>query len=152
MSFFEDLSPYSYQRVPSGLSVRNVGWLATGRPFSVGDVADEFLDRLWEYCKFPVMQTRGVNGCELCTPMNFDFVTARHNGETLELGSAEVWVFGGTEHSIFAAPDLIFHYVTEHGYRPPTVFIDAVLHGADPASKEYRNALADLNFPRIFDS
>ena len=33
----------------------------------------------------------------------------------------------GATGRVYAAPTLIWHYVTEHGYRPPDEFIDAVL-------------------------
>jgi hypothetical protein len=47
------------------------------------------------------------------------------NGHTVCLGSAEVRVVGaGVTH---AAPDLIYHYVVRHEYRPPEEFIRAVL-------------------------
>ena len=32
---------------------------------------------------------------------------------------------------IYAAPDLIYHYVKEHRYLPPTDFINAVLSARD---------------------
>jgi hypothetical protein len=43
---------------------------------------------------------------------------------------------------IFAAPALIYHYVLEHNYMPPSVFVEAVVTGLAPDSNEYRNLLA----------
>src|SRR4051794_15610970 len=112
MSFYPDLTPYHYHSTGLGRRLLNVGWLASGHPFSAGNVPNEFVNRLWDYCKVPVMQTRGTNGCELCTPLDYDLIHASHGDETLELGTAEVWIFGTQTHRIYAAPDLIFHYVT----------------------------------------
>jgi len=42
------------------------------------------------------------------------------------LGSAELWI-PGTE-TLFAAPDLIVHYVREHRYLPPEAFRQASEH------------------------
>jgi len=38
---------------------------------------------------------------------------------------------------VYAAPDLIYHYVVEHHYCPPDEFIQAVLEGPLPGSLEY---------------
>jgi hypothetical protein len=149
-SFFSDLSPYRYRSTGLGERLLNVGWLARGHAFPVGQVPNEFVDRLWEYCNVPVMQTRGTNGCELCTPPDYGLIHTRHGAQTLELGTAEVWVFGAASDRIYAAPDLIFHYVTTHGYQPPSEFVDAVLRGKDPTSPEYLAALGELNLPDMF--
>jgi len=42
------------------------------------------------------------------------------------LGSAEVRV-QGVDGTVFLAPDLVFHYVTEHGYLPPPSFLEALV-------------------------
>lgn len=44
------------------------------------------------------------------------------------LGSAEIRV-GLPGGRWYAAPNLVYHYVTAHNYRPPDEFIEAVLHG-----------------------
>jgi len=53
----------------------------------------------------------------------------RDDGSDVPLGHAEIWVEreDGTQ---IAAPNLVYHYVTEHQYRPPDYFIDAVLRQA----------------------
>ena len=43
------------------------------------------------------------------------------------LGHAEVWVPSPDQRLTYAAPDLIWHYVTAHGYLPPKEFQEAVL-------------------------
>jgi hypothetical protein len=53
-------------------------------------------------------------------------------GVQLSLGSAEIRVRSGAG-ELLAAPDLILHYVTAHGYGPPEEFVMAVLTGAHGA-------------------
>jgi hypothetical protein len=47
------------------------------------------------------------------------------DGEQFFLGSAELWV-PASDGSIFAAPNMIVHYVEMHGYLPPPAFVLAV--------------------------
>ncbi|HTW24902.1 MAG TPA: hypothetical protein VMD78_14950 [Candidatus Baltobacteraceae bacterium] len=46
-------------------------------------------------------------------------------GRVFKLGSAEIHV-KAPDGRTFAAPDLIYHYVAQHGYKPPLEFIDVV--------------------------
>jgi hypothetical protein len=71
--------------------------------------------------------------------------TLEFEGEVLKLGSAEIRVFGRSG-VIYAAPNLIFHYVKDHAYRPPREFIDAVVTGPGPETTEYRDQLRALSF------
>jgi hypothetical protein len=64
--------------------------------------------------------------------------------ETLKLGSAEIRVFAVGV--IYAAPDLVFHYVRDHEYKPPQTFIDAVIAGPSPETEDYRHQLITLGF------
>jgi len=61
----------------------------------------------------------------------------------LELGSAQIRVFGDRG-QIYAAPNMLFHYVTAHHYKPPDEFIQALRHGPCPPDKEYFNRLKSL--------
>jgi hypothetical protein len=47
-------------------------------------------------------------------------------GREYTLGSAEIRVPSGNG-TIYVAPNLIIHYIREHGYRPPDEFIRALL-------------------------
>jgi hypothetical protein len=42
------------------------------------------------------------------------------------VGSAEIRVHAPSG-AIYAAPDMIIHYVEKHGYRPPDHFVQAVM-------------------------
>ncbi|HWS38308.1 MAG TPA: hypothetical protein VN408_36915 [Actinoplanes sp.] len=48
-----------------------------------------------------------------------------HLGEELPLGHTEIRIPARTG-TMFAAPSLIWHYVTTHGCRPPADFVEAV--------------------------
>ncbi len=61
----------------------------------------------------------------------------------LKLGSAEIRVFGNGG-KIYAAPNLIYHYVTVHGYKTPDEFVSALKEGPLPGSKEYFDRLHSL--------
>ncbi len=65
----------------------------------------------------------------------------KYGGGELVLGSAEIRVFGSNGVT-YAAPDMIYHYVAEHEYKPPDEFIEAVLYGPLPDTVEYKVLLA----------
>jgi hypothetical protein len=58
-------------------------------------------------------------------------LTVTHGSQTIWLGHAEIRV-PAQPGRMFAAPMLIWHYVTAHSYRPSQAFIDA-LEAYDPA-------------------
>lgn len=128
--YYPDLSPYSYlkddQYIPEEMPCPlNVGWLDIKHPFEVGEPSEKLLDALFAKRAYPVNKMRGYHQCQFCKSKAFGLETAR-KGKTLVLGSAEIRVKGkgGT---VYAAPDLIYHYVAEHHYKPPQEFIDALL-------------------------
>ncbi|MER7706097.1 hypothetical protein ABTX81_24785 [Kitasatospora sp. NPDC097605] len=143
MTFFPDLSPYSYLAedgvahaggsyyasfVPSRRRI-NVGWLSGRHGYTTGPVPDGFLVRLLDIRRWQnVNLTRGFHVCELCPPgkEKAGLLTVEHKGDVLHLGNGEIRV-PGTSGEVFAAPTLIAHYVDGHDYLPPVSFIDAVL-------------------------
>jgi hypothetical protein len=56
-------------------------------------------------------------------------VTVEVGAGATYLGTAEIRV-ASDDGICFAAPTLIYHYVAEHGYRPPEQFVEAVLKTA----------------------
>lgn len=143
--YFPDLSPYCYlagRRLddepllpgppPAAQPpVLNVGWLDVEHPYPVGPLPEGFLDRLAAFgeAAHRVNQTRGMYLCGLCDPPAL----------LDQAGSAEIRVVG--DGCVYAAPDLIGHYVEAHGYCPPEAFIAAVLAGPAPGSAAWREAL-----------
>jgi hypothetical protein len=141
MAFFHDLTPYTYLKSAKDYGIAlNVGWLSGGQPYAHGNVSEEFLNNLWLHCKVPVHTTRGLSPCEISQECVYP-VVAEFNMESLRLGSAEIRVLA-REGTIFAAPDMIFHYITVHRYLPPNKFLDAVINGYLPHSSEYLIAKA----------
>jgi hypothetical protein len=105
-----------------------VGWLERGQIFAEGSVDSEFLQKLKPLYGHRVRQTRGFHVCPFCkerrsgVPMELD-------GKFIYLGSAEIEITD-QEGRTYVAPDLLFHYVTEHRYFPPPDFVRAVRVGS----------------------
>jgi len=66
--------------------------------------------------------------------------------DKLFLGMAEIRVFAKSG-KIYAAPNLIYHYVKDHSYAPPDPFVEAVLTTSRPPDPQYFEQLesAELN-------
>lgn len=141
MTYFPDLSPYRYDefRNVAGLedgaaredvealrAARNVGWLQGGVRFPRGATQADFRKRLFGLCRHARWGHRGIHVCNVgwcrLLPMSR---RARRQGTVVRLGFHVLIVRGRDR--IFAAPDLIYHYVVWHKYRPPDAFVEAVL-------------------------
>ena len=114
MTFFDDLTPYTYlapeEERPETV---NIGWLDCWHPFPTGETSAEFRGKLQQLCQRRAKQTRGLYSCDFC------------KGREKPHGSAEIRVKG--ERRVYAAPELVYHYVVAHAYKPPEEFIAAVL-------------------------
>jgi hypothetical protein len=118
MAFFEDLTPYNYlQPEEERAGTVNIGWLDRRRRFPTGETSGEFRAKLLSLCRQRVKQTRGFHACPFC------------KSRERPRGSAEVRVIGRGR--VYAAPELVYHFVEKHGYRPPDEFIAAVLAADD---------------------
>ncbi|MDH6466398.1 hypothetical protein M2302_006606 [Micromonospora sp. A200] len=144
MTYFEDLSSYSYSEVDvieleaGWLRFRprydriNVGWLDAPHAFEEGPTPGWLAGTLLEIIAGPGINTmRGSHPCSFCpqspagsTPID-SMPSVDHPTGTLWLGNAEVRV-PSAPGVMFAAPSLIWHYITAHSYRPPLEFIEAV--------------------------
>ena len=142
MSCYPDLSPYAYHVEIIDPKLLNIGWLDAKHPFTQGPVSEEFLERLWIYSHVSVRAFRGFHDCDFCLDASRPTL-ADKNDEVLRLGSAEIRV-PGEDGVVYAAPNLIYHYVTTHHYQPPTQFIEAVLNHPHPSSPEYIQFLDQL--------
>src|SRR5439155_5623857 len=65
----------------------------------------------------------------------------------LMLGGAEIRVFG-ERGRIYAAPNLIYHYVVAHHYKPPDEFLQALRQGRCPPEPEYLDLLERAGLSR----
>lgn len=131
----EDLQPYEGCRAEQhlGMTPLGVGFL-TGAQFPTGPVSDRFVERLAALCQ-PAYRVCTIAGRLPCA-VDRQPATMVWADEEVPLGGGEIRVLG--DEDIFAAPDLIYHYVTEHGYQPPAVFIKAVEQGPAAGSPEHR--------------
>ncbi|SPD76515.1 conserved hypothetical protein [uncultured Desulfobacterium sp.] len=124
MTYFDDLSPYSY--ISEEGNSLNIGWLDKNHDFQKGDTSEEFIERLaWLTIYSTVKHTPGIHRCTLCQPGAFGFHLISHEGNSFILGSAEIRVKGNR--AAYAAPDLLIHYVLGHRYLPPEDFISGVM-------------------------
>lgn len=140
--YFEDLTPYSYDLPKPLAGVRNVGWLDECHPFNCGTPPAGFAAalRLW-LLHAKANQMRGFQLCRFCRFEGYQLERYKQieimvEGQKTYLGSAEIWI-PSSDGSIFAAPNLILHYVEIHSYLPPPSFIEAVLQ---PVSADWNAA------------
>lgn len=131
--YYKDLTKYEYMTKEDSL---NIGWLQKGHLFSKGDVPEEFLEKLWKYLRYPVQVCRGFHACDFCNIAQKGVPIVEFKGEKREVGYYEIRVWG-KDGNVYAAPSLIFHYISQHGYKPPQEFIDAVMDSGDAYSDEY---------------
>ena len=148
MTFYQDLTPYEYfaRNEPNGLISLNIGWLGYFQPFATGETSQEFKTRLFEFSqdKYVIHVARGFHVCEFCKVSDgewFRLQQSRYGDKAyrMSVGNGEIRILGKSV--VYAAPTLIYHYVTEHQYRPPDEFIEAVLTSPPPESNEYRALL-----------
>ena len=135
MTYYPDLSCYRYCKTEKDPRVLNIGWLEAGRGFPRGEVPSLVPRRLLTLTeKYPVNAMRGMHWCDFCeeraTP--FGGLCVQVDDREVDLGSAEIRV-GGRDGIWYAAPDMIYHYIVSHRYRPPAEFLEAVL-AYDPES------------------
>jgi hypothetical protein len=151
MTYYPDLTRYEYSSVDSDEELRarmasrmsredarelrywdalrtavNVGWLDAEHDYAEGVTSREFQAALFRICaaKAPVMSL-GYHPCDFCSPEPRRRTSESLDGVELRLGCYELALAGAIRS--YAAPDLIYHYVTRHHYQPPAEFIEAVL-------------------------
>jgi len=166
VAHFSDLSFYQYSQRGNLPQTKNVGWLERGHEFETELPSARILDLVWNFCKISVMQTRGFHRCDLCAPPTA--VSVARDGFKLALGSAEIPVISIENSSsvrerlrnqepglmflrkslgrfdVYAAPNLIYHYVAAHHYKPPEEFLNALREGPKPPDREYFKRLEEL--------
>lgn len=134
--FIEDLTEYDacpdVERI--GMAPLAVGFLQRKQPFESGDVNAKLVNKLLPFCatNIRVFGLPQAMPCPICN----EKVSIEINGKMVRLGSAEIRIIG--DEAIYAAPDLLPHYIEAHGYQPPAEFIDAVMRGSGVNSAEYR--------------
>ncbi|MEU0101771.1 hypothetical protein [Streptomyces sp. NPDC006267] len=131
MSHYPDLSPYVYDESPRPML--NVGWLHPGRGHATGVVDARVVRALVLLSAAYDNQMRGFHRCGFCDTDRVS-VSGGPNGDTrVWLGSAEIRV-RGEDGTVYAAPNLVIHYITAHRYRPPERFCRAAVAAAGIAA------------------
>lgn len=126
--YFPDLTPHRYSSSINPNKTYSIGWLEAGHDFTVGECPDEFIERLFVLCQYPVEMMWGYHLCDLCPSMKGqtqEIFAIHKGGIDLSLGTGEIHVRGVDDKS-YRAPTLIYHYVVSHQYLPPPEFIEAV--------------------------
>jgi hypothetical protein len=133
MSYFAELTPHTYTET-GGLTVLNVGWLDAAYPFLQGETSTEFHTALRNLCQRPILLHRGLHACQFCVPDELSLWPTSPSGPSHRerYGNGQIRI-QGADGIWYAAPTMVHHYVTEHRYLPPKVFIDAALHAAAAA-------------------
>lgn len=122
-------------------STKNIGWLCAEKYFETEVPDDLILQCLWDFCSISVAQSRGIYLCDICKPEQV--IVTERNGHKLLLGSAEIRVF--SDDVVYAAPNLIYHYVKDHHYKPPAEFVRALISEKRPPDPGYFGRLNELN-------
>jgi len=66
---------------------------------------------------------RGWHICEFCHQI---VEVLGPGGQSIILGDAEIRIKGNAA-KVYAAPNLVYHYVQAHRYRPPDEFLEALI-------------------------
>ena len=122
--YYSDFTPYCYNKRTADPNVLSIGWLEAPHPFPSKKASEELLDALFEKCLTTVNPTRGWHQCQFCDVPTWGVEVSRHGKRTF-LGDAEIRV-KAKDGRLYAAPNLIYHYVSEHDYDPPKEFVDAL--------------------------
>lgn len=138
-----DLTPYTGCPADDeiGLAPLAVGWLQHGQEYPQGRPPAGFATALLPFCldAYRVCPLPSPQPCPLCQQA---VPVINHHGQPATLGSGELRVIG--EEEIYAAPTLLYHYVTAHQYLPPEEFVAAVLSGPPAGSAEHRALIRTL--------
>jgi hypothetical protein len=127
MSSIKDLEPCNYFPLECEALVA-IGWLGRESEYPKGPVSIEFFNKLSELCKKPwePIASAGLHVCELCQ---------------FEAPSFSANLFVPYSNRIFVAPVGVVHYIAAHWYKPPGIFVEAVMFCPVINSMEYKKAM-----------
>jgi hypothetical protein len=131
--YFPDLTPYTYGKRLAGPDLLNVGWLDEHHPFPTGKVPEPLLARILHLRATIDLRTvtLGIHSSPFIQPRQRGGYPVTYRGNTLHLGSAEIRV-PGAGGIVYAAPDLIYHYIKDCRYLPPKEFLKALAALPEP--------------------
>jgi hypothetical protein len=136
--YFADLQPYTcFTGKRSGYTALAVGWLDSLFPYTIGPTPPAFQERLREHCACGVHAPMlGFHECDFCGKSH---IFLEYGSKKVMTNNGEIWILDGN--IVYAAPVMIHHYVTDHNYRPPQVFIDAVMRCPLPYEAAYQEIM-----------
>ena len=127
MSFFPDMGCETM--VAGGQHIRAIGWLHPDHSHTEGVVPQDFLARLKAFA------ARSGDSAEALYFGAFGgFHTCEFCGRAHGIGNFGV----PSGDLLFVAPEMVVHYVEQHGYCPPPEFVAAVLRSPLPDTEEYQ--------------
>lgn len=133
MTYFADIAPCTlYGYYPSVVAV---GWLEPEHPYTKGAADPAFVSALAEALVDPWAPAAlaGRHSCRFCgDDRSHSFM---HGDRRIALGVSNVLVPSAV--SVYLAPSLVLHYIADHGYLPPRMFVEAVLACPPMRSPEY---------------
>lgn len=144
---YEDLKPYKLgdKIYPN---IINIGWLDKGIDFNQGDMSQKLTDKLFKLTMFDldqkliknefghyvymhpnniIMHDMHMRGspfeCPLCGK-EIDLID--EYGRVMTLGRNEMYIPAVDGEYSFDFSTLLYHYIAEHKYLPPQLFLDAL--------------------------
>ncbi|MVN87885.1 hypothetical protein GO986_14075 [Deinococcus sp. HMF7620] len=140
MAVFKDLSPLTYFGKGAAEVLVAVGWLGRNSAFTRSDVDFAFMTALVTHLQSPwqPVAAGGFHRCELCR-LNEAPPSLLYQGTRFFLGSSNLFI--PNDGKIFCAPSLSAHSIDAHDYRPPGIFMQAVLACPPMTSMAYRKRL-----------
>jgi hypothetical protein len=135
--FFQMIEPsghrLGYAGFTPGLTAYAVGWIGDTVE-SIGETPNRCIRALLDAYEAHHLFSDGSLGshtCEVCPPTlpqrGYHHPFGWNGRQTTLYGHGHYLVHYGR--TIFVSPALVLHYVVNHQYRPPDVFIDAVIKG-----------------------
>jgi len=129
MSYYDDLTPFTYGSAEPDPAVLNIGWLSHDHDISTALPNEEFVLALRKITAAPIKLFRGYHICDFCprppTALSKGGIPML-DAPTQTRGNGEVWV-KSRDGITYVAPALVLHYVIGHHYAPPQGFVDAVI-------------------------
>lgn len=126
--YYPDLSGYTNQKyiAPEVFkNIFNVGWLGSDHEFQTGKVDSIVLEKIRRLNVtiggVSITLEGAIHDCPLCEKA---VELPRENHPNLPLGIAEMWI--PYDDKIYVSHDLIYHFILDHSYQPPQVFIEAI--------------------------
>jgi hypothetical protein len=149
MTWYPDLGPCDYFRTSDPARLLAVGWLTRSERFAKGSVGPDVLAKIERLAEnaFRIFVFRGFHTCDLCG-FEVDQRLVDADGKRVR-SSSHLNIFVPYEGKILVAPQCLPHYITEHGYRPPVEFCNAVLRCSEPDSTALAESIRKVGGPEF---